>query len=40
MIFFDDDKRNIHSVAKLGVRTHHIKNNKGISFDNLQLLNI
>jgi len=40
MIFFDDDKRNILSVSKLGVRTCHLKDNKGISFDNLHQSNI
>lgn len=40
MIFFDDDKRNIHSVAKLKVHTYHLKDNKGISFENLHLANI
>lgn len=40
MIFFDDDKRNIHAVAKLGVQAYHLKDNKGISFDNLRLSNI
>lgn len=40
MIFFDDNKRNIHNVAKLGVHTYHIKDNKGISLDDFQLLNI
>lgn len=40
MIFFDDDKRNIHSVAKLGVHTYHLKDNNGISFDHLYLSNM
>lgn len=40
MVFFDDDKRNIHSIAKLGVNTYHLKDNKGISFDIICQANI
>jgi hypothetical protein len=36
MIFFDDDKRNIHTVAKLGVHSYHLKDNKGISLENVR----
>lgn len=39
MIFFDDDKRNIHSLAKLGVHTYHLQQ-KGISLNDLHLSNI
>lgn len=37
MMFFDDDKRNIQSVTKLGVRTHHLKDKTGISFKHIHL---
>ncbi|XP_050421677.1 magnesium-dependent phosphatase 1-like isoform X2 [Adelges cooleyi] len=40
MIFYDDNIRNIQSVAKLGVRTYHVKNNKGISLRHLQNMGI
>lgn len=40
MMFFDDDKRNIHRMSKLGVHTYHLKDNKGITFEDLRLSNI
>lgn len=40
MVFFDDDKRNVHSLARLGVHTYHLQNNKGISLNDLHQSNI